>query len=68
MKKIKEVRKRLNISQALLAKRTGISRFRISELECGYKDASQKEKGLIWAVLVNKQTVKKSTIGLSNDN
>ena len=59
MKKLKEIRKKLKISQALLAKISGISRYRISEFECGYKEPSQREKGVILAILANKQLIKR---------
>lgn len=53
MKKIIAIRKKKGISQAYLAKLTGISRYRISELECGYRELTPAEKGLMLGVLTN---------------
>lgn len=51
MKKIVEARKKKNVSQYKLAAMTGISRFRISMFECGYKEPSKEELSKMKEVL-----------------
>ena len=48
---IRELRKKAAISQYRLAKLTNVSRFKISQFECGYGDLSEFEIQAILSVL-----------------
>ncbi len=52
MKELKRLREIAGISQALLAKKSGIERTRLSAAECGYVSLTGGEKATIKRVLM----------------
>lgn len=62
MKKLKKLRLEKKISQARLAKLSSISRYKISEFECGYREPSKEDYSKMLAVLINENFKKGETI------